>query len=197
MKTYKDDNSFFMYIKIPFCYIGINEIKSWFQSVPLRRHRLIIDQELDNVHSDLKQRLEWYPGITTISVVMNPWARTYLAYTHFRKDELSLKELSKTNFNEFVLQLENLKVDDSYDKWYHPLASQISWLETESSKTDYIFKVENLENEFSVIQKYFITKDSLEWQDEYPKYQDHYDEKSIKIVEKIFAEDIERFEYKF
>jgi len=197
MKTYNNDDSFFMCIKIPFSYIGVNEIKSWFQQIFLRKQRLIIDEELDLSHANLEQRLEWYPGISTISVVTNPWARVYIAYNHVRRKETFFNQLASLEFNEFISTIDRLEIDDSYNFWYNPLASQASWLESKDKKADYIFKVENLDEEFKVIQEYFKTTDKIIWYDRVPEYKQHYNSRSIEIVEKLFKEDIEKFGYSF
>lgn len=197
METYKSDDSFFMGIKIPFSYVGVNEIKFWFQSVPLRNNRLIVDQELDEKHANLEERLSWYPGIKTIGVVMNPWARARLSYLHISNNQTTLNRLASLEFNDFVSYMETIQLDDTYGKWYHPLTPQLKWVQSKDKKADYIFKAETLDNNFKVIQDYFITDDKLTWYDTIPDYKEHYTKKSVDIIYRIFKEDVEAFEYEF
>jgi hypothetical protein len=199
-KTYKIDNSFFMYIRIPISYIGIGEVKYWFHCIAPKTamYRLIVDEELDENYTDLKEREEQYPGTKVIAVVMNPWARIRLSYVNLVNNK---DPRVNCEFNEFVKYISD-NLENMSDKDKRSLRPQIDWLKytDENSnvrEADYIFKVETLDEEFKVIQDYFECQEPIRWFNELPEYREHYNEESKSLVAKMFAADIEKFEYKF
>jgi hypothetical protein len=200
--TYKTDASFFSYIKPPGSYIGILEISRWFEKSIHSRYRLIIDNELDELYAGLNERDEFYPGIKTFAVVINPWARIKLVYDDLHRIEHELSGHAQGTFTEFVNVLPTLSRDTIWYNRYHMLSPQSSWLEYTqpdgSIKTvDYLFKAETLDTDFKVIQEYFENNNPLTWFNIIPKYKSHYTARTKKIVYDIFKEDIEKFGYKF
>jgi len=200
--TYKTDPSFFSYIKPPGSYIGISEITKWFENSIHSRYRLIIDNELDELYAGLHERNEFYPGIKTFAVVINPWARIKLVYDDLHRIEHELSDLASGTFTEFVNLLPTLSTDNIWYDRYHVLSPQNSWLESTHADgsintVDYLFKVETLDTDFKVIQEYFENDKPLTWLHTIPKYKSHYTAKTKRIVSNIFKEDIEKFGYTF
>ena len=198
--NYKSDSSFFTYVKIPMSWIGIGEIRYWFQMLGgnVSKYRIIVDEDLDEERLDLKRREEYYPGTRVMTVVMNPWARIRLGYSDLKK---SGDPRGDINFTDFVKNLPNLK-DKKFDHWWHPLDQQMRWIEYQQEdgtmrKADYIFHVEKLDEEFQVIQDYFDCYEPLQWWTPLPKYKEFYTEETKAIVADLFAEDIERLGYTF
>lgn len=195
--NYKNDSSFFTYVRYPFSYIGIEDIVYWFECIApkIAIYRIIIDKELDNQKISLKTLEENYPGTKVISVVMNPWRRIWLAYSNLKENKDTRADCDFSNFVKSI----SIKVDKSK---VNALSPQIDWLSYKNKdgsirEADYIFKVENLDEEFKVIQEYFNCYEPLYWIHSIPEYQDHYDEESKLIVAEMFAKDIERFGYEF
>jgi hypothetical protein len=189
-----------MWIKIPMSYIGIGEIKYWFDCIApkLASYRLIVDEDTDIDRLDIKEKEDLYPDCKIISVVMNPWARIRLSYLNLRKNKDSRANCS---FNEFV-KLISTNLEKISDKDKKSLKSQIDWLQyikedNSIREADYIFKIENLDEEFKVIQEYFNCYEPLKWFHTIPEYREYYNEESKSIVAEMFAKDIERFGYEF
>jgi hypothetical protein len=200
-ENFKTGNSFFMWIKIPMSYIGIGEIKYWFHCLApkVAMYRLIVDDELDNAKANLKQREEYYPGTKVISVVMNPWARVRLGYLDLKNNN---NPMADCDFISFVKNLPKLKSMTIPNQWWHPLDQQIDWIQYTKEdgtirKADYIFKVENLEEDFKIIQDYFECYESLVWFTPIPEYRETYDDETKTIVSELFAKDIKEFRYEF
>jgi hypothetical protein len=195
--NFKNDSSFFTYVRYPFSYLGTEEIRYWFECIApkIASYRIIIDKELDDRKISLKILEENYPGTKVIGVVMNPWARLRLAYLNLRENKDSRANCS---FNGFIKFISN-KVDRTK---LNALSPQIDWLSHTAEdgslkEADYIFKVENLDEEFKVIREYFDCYEPLKWFHPIPEYREHYNEESRLIVSEMFAKDIERFGYEF
>ena len=67
----------------------------------------------------------------------------------------------------------------------------------------YLLKLENIEQDFKILQDYFNSTEPLKIRDNYfidlrsIEYQSMYNTESQNIVKKIFEKDIDRFEYTF
>jgi hypothetical protein len=197
--NYKNDSSFFIYVKAPGSYIGIKEIANWFESTTASRYRLIIDDELDSSHATIKQVDEYYPGVKSIGMVVNPWARPVIAYHDLKQMDHPLTDIALGNFTEFINNLLKLKKSKVS---YNPLAPQVDWIEYTNSNNvlhtaDYVFKAETLDTDFKVIQDYFEIDKPLEWLHTIPDYRSYYTDETKQIIAEIFKKDIERFNYKF
>ena len=64
---------------------------------------------------------------------------------------------------------------------------------------DNITKIENIENDWKIIASQIDCSPILPHKNKTPHkpYQEYYDNKAIKIVEKIYAKDLECFGYRF
>jgi hypothetical protein len=211
-ETYKTDQSFFTYVKMPSSsWMGLEPIKQWFRETPVARYRLIDDRELENNFVNLKTVDDFYPGTKTFAVVLNPWARAVISYKLLQKLILESKnpKLNLYKLDSFDLYLANLKkmnMTDIYPNcWYNFTTQQKDWIEYKrddgSLKTiDHILKLENLEEDFKIFQDYFMIKTPLKLRhsnEDINGYKDYYNSKTKKIIEKIFQKDIEYFKYSF
>jgi len=201
-KTYKTDNSFFMYVTFPMSYLGISEVKYWFHCIAPKTamYRLIVDEELDTEKVNLQQREEYYPCTKVIAVVMNPWARIRLAYLVMAENKDPRADCDFHTFVNFLY--EKRPKDTSNNTRMNALQPQVDWIRyTDENgnirEADYIFKVETLDEDFKVIQDYFECQEPLQWFSKIPEYREHYDKKTKSLVAKMFAADIEKFGYKF
>jgi hypothetical protein len=200
--TYKTDSSFFMYVRPPGSYVGINILRQWFQNSHSAKFRLLIDQELDNNFASLKDADDLYPGTKTFAVVVNPWARMKIIYNDLSRVDSPISYLAGCDFETFILKLADFKTDASWTFNFSPLAPQTDWLEyTDDSgnlrTVDYIFTAENLEKEFKVIQDYFLCQDALDSSVVIPEYQSYYNNTTKNIIAKYFKKDIDKFNYTF
>lgn len=200
--TYKSDSSFFMYVKPPGTYVGVNILRRWFQESPSAKFRLIVDKELDDNFSNLKEISEFYPGIKTFAVVVNPWARIKIIYDDLSRIESPISHMAGCDFELFISKLSDIETNTNWPFSFSPLASQVDWLEYIDSAgnlqtVDYVLKSENLEQEFKVIQDYFICHTPLDSAVEIPNYRDCYNDRTRSIVAEYFKKDIERFNYEF
>ena len=198
--TYKTDNSFFTHIPIPMSWYGVWEVRYWFQTLGgyAAKYRMIADEELDDDRRDLKYRDEYYPGTRVIGIVMNPWARIRSLYVDLQKNNDPRADRDFTEFVKFIPKTKDMK----FDHWWHPLDQQIRWLEYQhadgTTRTDdYIFHVEQLDDEFKAIQDYFECHMPLQWLEPLPEYKEFYNEETKAIVAELFAEDIARLGYTF
>jgi hypothetical protein len=211
--TYKTDESFFSYITpLSGAFLGIEAIAEWFKKDEVGQWRLIEDPEINDNKLNLKNVLDLYPGIKTFSTVINPWANVYFGYKLIQsplKNVLvsSDTDFSNIDFNTFVSQLQTID-NPPTSNWYTPLTQQIEWLSfTDEAnnyvETDYIFKLENIEQDFKILQDYFDSTKPLKIRDTFfidsrsTEYQSMYNTESQNIIKKLFEKDIDRFEYTF
>lgn len=200
--TYKNDSSFFMYVKPPGSYIGMNSIRQWFQDSPSAKFRLILDQDLDNNFASLKEIDEFYPNIKTFAVVVNPWARMKIIYDDLARVDSPISHLAECDFETFILKLSDLNIGTAWPFKFSPMAPQLDWLEYTDSDgnlrtVDHVLTAENLVDEFKIIQDYFICYTELDGLLEIPDYQDCYNDTTKNIIAKYFKKDIDRFNYTF
>jgi hypothetical protein len=197
--TYNNDSSFFIYVKAPGSYIGIKEIANWFEASAISRYRLIIDDELDSNYATIKQVDEYYPGVKSIGMVINPWARPVIAYHDLQQMDHPLTDIASGTFTEFINNLLKLKEEKTL---YSPLSPQIDWVEYVDADgnihtADFIFKCETLDEDFKVIQEYFEIDTPLTWLHTIPEYRSYYTDETKQIIAELFKKDIERFNYEF
>ena len=197
--TYKTDQSFFTYVKPPSNYIGIKELVKWFNAASTSKYRLIVDQELDEEFATLEKVENFYPGIKTFAVAINPWARPVVTYADLKRIEHPLSKYAQGSFDDFVRSMEQA-IEETPNSYF--ALPQISWFEYKDSdnavkSVTHIFKAESLESDFKILQDFFETTRGLEWVTEIPEYKDLYTTETKKIISKYFQEDIDRFAYSF
>lgn len=200
MITYLNDDSFFTNIHIP-GQLGWLTISKWIEGKNVPNFRFIHDEESDSNFLSLKEKLEIYPGIKTFSMVINPWARALLCYDSLSKiDTPFLKYFDFTNFESFVLSWPDTQFENY---WFKLSTPQIDWLEFTDDTgqlhtVDYIFRFENIDEEFNSFKSYFRQEDSsLVILDQYPDYKNVFSSEMKTKIESMFHKDIERFGYKF
>lgn len=170
-----------------------------------------------NYHSTL-QDVENFADIKNykiFTVVRNPWSRA-VSWYFFRKKILRLaikklnsnKNINKINFNKFKDPVKEYELMDNFNLWLHSyihepwdytwfsLANpQTYWLEGKNS-VDQIFKFESLSADFKATfgidlpKKNQSSASKVSWRELYSL-------DSIKLIEKIYKEDIDCFGYKF
>jgi hypothetical protein len=151
MITYKDDDSFFNCIVIP-VNRGYSLINHWFH-IHDSRYRYINDVEANNDFLTLKDRDELYPGITSIAVVMNPWARVLYAY---KANQIKVKNgivtplsllLDLSTLESFVYSITKVDLRSVSPAWFTIDTPQMRWIEYDDKRADYVLKFENINHQ--------------------------------------------------
>jgi hypothetical protein len=201
--TYKTDDSFFTAVFPPFVFYGTC-IKFWFGENSTARFRYIRDEEVETEFWNNKQVQEIYPGIKTISIVVNPWARMRYAYIQLCNIKETgnysyLDTLKLDSFEEFINSLPTMQPTDEF--WFTlatPMSKWFDYTEDGKEKTvDYILKDNTFIEDFKKIQDYFCTDIPLDLPKKLPSYKKFYNKQTKEIVATVFKEDIDRFNYKF
>lgn len=200
--TYKTDSAFFSYV-VPIGSIDMYCIFDWMRTVNQARFRFIKDSDIETKKLTLKQVDELYPGVKTIAIVSNPWARMRMLYLGFT-DQAHREDLAKIvnnlglkldSFESFVLNLQLVK--STADIPFTPATPQCYWTEYDGKQVDYILKSETLVEDFKVIQDYFCTDFPIHVRGSMPEYREHYTEEMKQAVAALFKDDIEKFGYSF
>lgn len=201
MITYKNDNSFFNRVVIP-VNRGYSTINQWFYNHD-SKYRYINDIEANQDYLTLKDRDELYPGIRSMAVVMNPWARVLYAYNaNVLKSKKGIVSplsvvLDLTTLETFVYSITKVNLRSISMSWFTIDTPQVRWIEYDDRRADYIFKFENLEEDFQPIRDYFCIDTPLDCQEPQIDYRQSFNETTKNIVYDIFREDIEKLRYEF
>jgi hypothetical protein len=200
--TYKTDESFFTIIIPPRGAYGFWTFHKWFQENAVAKFRVIRDSEVEEDRLTLTQVDDIYPGIRTIGVVMNPWARIYYAYTQSILNTQSQKMIALrysgidfSSFENYVPSLMNCKTIDN--KVLPPTTNQIHWVAKDGKLVNNLIRIEQVHADFKPLQEYFCTNSPLEVADFSIDYQPHYSTKNKNLIKKIFKQDIEQFGYSY
>jgi hypothetical protein len=171
--------------------------------------RFIRDLDVEQQYLNLQQVHEIYPGISTITVVVNPWRRVSHAYNTMVDQKLA-EDRSRSipantfdfnidNFESFVSNIPKSPTDSKF--WFTPTTPQVHWCEYKlndyTETVTHILRDEHMIEDFKPIQDYFISDTPLNLKEELPEYQQFYSTATRNRVAEIFAEDIERFGYTF
>jgi hypothetical protein len=199
--NYKTDDSFFTIIIPPRCAYGFWTFHQWFQENSIAKFRVIRDSEVEEDRLTLTQVGEIYPGIKTVGVVMNPWARAYYSYAQSILNTQSQQIISQkykgvdfSSFDNYIPSLLNCTTDN---KILHPTTNQIHWVSTNGKLTDYLIRIEQIHTDFEPLQDYFCTSAPLEVDNFSIDYKPHYSTKNKNLIKKVFKQDIEQFGYSY
>ena len=162
--------------------------------IVLHRIRLKYRTSL-NPNNRLGVTKEQYNNYFKFTFVRNPWARAFSWYKNVMRDELHQKSYNvddQISLNAF-LKLHTGKL---------ALRTQTYWIKDfrGAIPLDFIGHFETLNNDFQEIcDAMNIPRISLphDIKGSGEDYREHYDEDSIKIIEEVYKEEIEMFEYKF
>ena len=196
--NYKNDDSFFTTVLPPFVCFGWS-VKSWLLNNDAAKFRYIRDYEIESEFWNVAQVNEVYPGIKTIAIVINPWARMYYAYQQLLEmkslEDPRLGDLSQLELDSFTKFIKNLPATSSKigDFWFSITTPICNWIEN----ADYILIDTSLQQDFRTIQDYFLSDSELVVTEELPNYKEFYNNTTREIVATVFKEDIARFGYEF
>ncbi|HDX3452592.1 TPA: sulfotransferase family 2 domain-containing protein, partial [Campylobacter coli] len=138
--------------------------------------------------------------------VRNPYDRIISAYHYLKNgggtlgDEKWAKEniYKYSSFEEFVLDLQNIKIQNKILNWMH-FTPQYKYLcnNEKNILVNFIGKFENLEEDFQKILKILKRKDKLIHinKSNHTDYKNYYNNAMYKIVREIYRDDFEIFDY--
>jgi hypothetical protein len=206
--TYQDDDSFFNFISIIKVPTGKKQLFEWLLDYEASKFRLILDKEADKDFLNMKQREELYPGIKSISIVMNPWKRAYISYEELRKkanetNDIKFEIFKLDTFESYLYQIfNNLELSDFIPNvWFNFRTQQKDWvtydLNGSIKKAAHILRLEYINDDIKPLQDYFMNGRNLDIFDPNLDYRDYYNKRSIDLVANVFKDDIEMFDYKF
>ena len=141
--------------------------------------------------------IELFSTMFKFGSVRNPWARMFSMYR--RKEGVQVS--SQIPFSEFINNIQYAS-----DTCLHPLkmASQLDWFRDKKGKIamDYIFKLEEIEKAIEQIEemsngRITIQNKKKNVNPQSASYKDAYTQKEVKIVERLFQEEIEYLGYTF
>jgi hypothetical protein len=206
--TYKDDESFFATVFPPFIHYGFC-VKNWFATSGISKFRFIRDEECERQFWNLEQINSMYPGIKTITIVVNPWSRMKYAYdslcymkqhndnTYFDSDLLS--EIPLDKFKNFIAALPDMVPVDPF--WFSLATPLNRWIEYNDNgvmrQVDYILREGHIAEDFKPIQDFFCSGYTLDAPSTTLDYRKFYTKSTAAQVEKIFQEEIVRFNHSF
>jgi hypothetical protein len=194
--TYKTDDSFFYVVAPMRCAYSPWFVYKWFFHDGVGRFRAVRDQEAEESKFTLADIEDLYPGVKSIGLVMDPWARAVYAYKEVidpKKPE-AYRDRVKANypgidlssFTKFIMSLTKF-----------PMLPQRHWLYNGDKPVDYLLRVEHINEDFKPIQDYFCSTVPLGLKDYDIGYKSYFTKSTREIIQKIFAEDIDSFGYTF
>jgi len=134
-------------------------------------------------------------NIFKFTVVRNPYARVVSAFIYLKKHN----ELTKQKNMDFKRFVKNVlrKQGTKTNPHFHRMANR-AYFENEMF-LDFVGKLENIDKDWSIISKNINGPNRLPHinKGNHSNYRDYYDDECIKIVSRIYAEDLELFKYKF
>jgi len=162
------------------------------------------DPEPPIYHMDIATMNKQNPEVSNyykFAFVRNPWDRFVSAYYNFTQDSghfwWSHPLLKYKNFEDFCLNFENCE-----SKNLLHFRTQFSFISIdEKNVMDYIGKYENLNDDFNKIKNYLnIDNNKSLGKHRVSKHENYthlYTEEMKKVVERVYSQDIETFDYSF
>jgi hypothetical protein len=203
-QTFKIDDSFFTVVMPTRCPIRFWDVFKWVEEDANAKFRFIRDFEIEQGRLPLREVEEIYPGVKTIGIVVNPWARAAWSYAMsidppegYPGVEQIQKQFEGLDFSSFDSYINSILTCKSITNKHHPTVTQSSWLTHESRNVDFLLRAETVNQDFKQIQDYFCTDRPLGVEDFTFDYNPYYSNTSKQIIEEIFNEDIERYGYVF
>ena len=149
----------------------------------------------------------------TISLVRNPWSKQYSTWSFFKqleyKEYFSGDAVIDNDFNKWMKwaysdRFDRNKIRKRLNLWRYIFNNQLNWFKSADGKDyklDKIIKMENLDSEIIPLAEELgmkkIFKGRVNFQKKRPIYDQVYNQESIDLVAKHFAEDIKTFDYSY
>jgi len=213
-KTYKTDDSRFTIIVPQMCAYYAWPLHEWFLNQKISALRMIQDYEIEDNRLSLKEVHALYPEISTIGIVMNPWARfIYKIKNVLDADIDTLPDIVR----EFRKTIETGKVTNTVNKFvkdinsnrihthYHTLTPQMNWLSYISStgyqQATYIIRGEHAAIDIKPLMEYFCLDDTntspFRFDISETEYRSYYSDETKNLIAELHYIDIKTFGYNF
>jgi len=166
---------------------------------------------LKNLYERCKEEGIDIDKLYTISLVRNPWAKQYSSWSFFKqmeyKEYFSANKDIDNDFNKWIKWVYSDKFDRSRTRkglrlWRYIFNNQLNWFKSDDNKDykiDKIIKMEDLDNEMVTLAKEIRMKKIFKGRINFQKYESSYtqvyNQESIDLVARHFAEDIAKFNY--
>jgi hypothetical protein len=137
----------------------------------------------------------------SFSFVRNPWDKVYSHYKYNIKTNQHLMKINPIDFNTWVKKCFGEEKDYFYYHRQIQFTDQQSWLKNSKGEVavDFVGKFENINKDFSIIQKKLNLNDGLPHLNKTQKvsYREQYNQESCDIIANAFKADINYFNYSF
>jgi hypothetical protein len=202
--TFDTDPTIFQVVQIPGVFIGCFEITEWFKKENNAKDKLAgnlihIGDSLTYNNVDTLKAAN--PTRKYIGVVCNPWERAVRIYDILKNTSASQKldipmynSFNLTTFPNFINQISSLD-KSAWPYWWWFTTNQHDWV----NGCDYIIKSEHLTADFTPIQSFFKSENSLTVDpDSSPiAYASRYNAATKNKVTAMFQTDIDTYGYTF
>jgi hypothetical protein len=138
----------------------------------------------------------WNVG-RTVAVVRNPWSRMVSSYFYLQQYKFYWEYNNITTLDDFPTWNQFIdKLDYDTQSWNSLSTNQCKWIEP---GVDFLFKVETLNEEFSVIQDLLQCALPLPHinTSHHNDYKSYYTDSQRDKIASVFKEDIELYKYTF
>lgn len=133
--------------------------------------------------------------------VRNPWDRAVSLYEYRRMKDRTGVDSSGIAFGDWVQRVFGEDPDPAYHNKRRPFLPQSDWLKDDRGEIDidFIGRFENLARDFAQVAERVAPGAELQRLNasRRRRYVDYYDARSRDVVARWFAEDVDRFAYRF
>ena len=150
-------------------------------------------------HTNLSYWSKDYPDYFSFAFTRNPWDRCVSAFTY-----LEAGGMNPGDKKEYYTHIHGLKFHEFISKYQDTFEIPMTHFKSQDmildGDLDFIGKVENYQEDFNTVcDKIGVERVELGWKNktEHKHYTKYYSDKTKRIVAKLYANDIERFGYKF
>jgi len=188
------DTNKLIFIHIPKCAGGSvgNAIRSIDPNTSEINTNIMITKNKHATMDDCKHFLSYtkYNEYQKFAVIRNPWDRASSWY-HFRMERTPNPEEKKLNFVDWLKTYAHNPWEDT---WFGPSTQQIRWLNVDTVQ---LIRYENLQEELKNIGLMLSTKRVHETKNFHMDYRDMYNDESKALVDHMYKNDIDTFNYTF
>jgi hypothetical protein len=201
MKTFLNDSSFFMLVRLPGGATGRFELMDWFSISSRSRYRIIVDQEINITAPSVDALSHDYPGVRFMVLVSNPYRRAWTAYNSVLeavedpKFKALFNQIPHRTFEEFVLGL-GKPMPKQWPFWWDLCTSQRQWAERNDVKVDYVLREEHLSQDMLPIREYFMRQQDVIEMNLDNNFMNEYTNEMKSKIEQLFDQDFTYFNYK-